>query len=288
MTVIGKILVFLNLVFCLIVGALVVLVYSVGTNYKAVNDKLRDTNGVLQASNLTYQAEMAKQRTDADARVAEANAKLKKAQDDRDAQAETIKGLRDQLKDPQKNTQRHDTVATASLEEVKLRQADVEKLRTTLKDEADKNVKLVLEKNKLIDRATAAEIQFNAVNATNQRLEGQLQQLARDMARLRANLGATTTVSRGKNPPPESVEGLIKAADAASGLVTITLGSDAGLAKGHTLEVFRLNPIPSQSKYLGTIRILETTHTQAVGQPVGRMIAPPQAGDRVASRILGS
>jgi hypothetical protein len=288
MTVIGKILVFLNLLFCLIVGALVVLVYTVSTNYKAANDKLRDTNRVLQASNLAYQSEMLKLRTDADARIADANAKLKKAQDEVAAQVETSKGLRDQLNELQQKNQRQDAVATASQEEVKLRQNDVEKLRTTLKEETEKNSKLVVENNKLIDQATAAQIQFRAVNETNQRLEAQLQQLARDMTRMRANLGATTTVSRGKNPPPESVEGLIKTTDPASGLVTITLGSDAGLAKGHTLEVFRLNPIPSQSKYLGTIRILETTHTQAVGQPLGRMIAQPQAGDRVASRILGS
>jgi hypothetical protein len=85
-----------------------------------------------------------------------------------------------------------------------------------------------------------------------------------------------------KNPPAENVEGLIKQIDAKSGLVTITLGSDAGLAKGHTLEVFRLSPAP---KYLGTIRIVEVTATQAVGRPTERTAAL-QLGDRVASQLL--
>jgi hypothetical protein len=90
--------------------------------------------------------------------------------------------------------------------------------------------------------------------------------------------GATSA----KNPPADNVEGLIKEVDPKSGLVTITLGSDAGLAKGHTLEVFRLSPAP---KYLGTIRILEVTVSQAVGQPTDRS-ATMQVGDRVASQLL--
>ncbi len=90
-----------------------------------------------------------------------------------------------------------------------------------------------------------------------------------------------------KNPPAENVEGLVKNTDA-SGLMTLTIGSDAGLTKGHTLELFRLNPAaPSQSKYLGTIRLLEVEAHQSVAQPVGRLSSPPQRGDRVASRLLG-
>jgi hypothetical protein len=87
-----------------------------------------------------------------------------------------------------------------------------------------------------------------------------------------------------KNPPPEQVEGLIKGVDG-EGLVKDSLGSDAGLAKGHTLEVFRLKPKPV---YVGTIRILEVTATEAVGRSVGRMRTPPQEGDHVISTVRGS
>jgi hypothetical protein len=89
------------------------------------------------------------------------------------------------------------------------------------------------------------------------------------------------------NPPREHVEGVIRQVDS-SGLVRISIGRDAGLAVGHTLEVFRLAEQPSKSKYLGTIRIVETQPDQAVGQPVGRMTETPKVGDRVASRILGN
>jgi hypothetical protein len=85
-----------------------------------------------------------------------------------------------------------------------------------------------------------------------------------------------------KNPPAKDVEGVIKLVDAGSGLVTISLGSDAGLVKGNTLEVFRLTPT---AKYLGTVQVVDTKPTEAVCRPVGRMPGAPQVGDRVASRL---
>ncbi len=88
------------------------------------------------------------------------------------------------------------------------------------------------------------------------------------------------------NPPPENVDGVVKKVDS-SGLVVISIGSDAGLTKGHTLELYRLLEHPSKSKYLGTIRILEAKPKEAVAQPVGRMTESPHVGDRVASRIVG-
>src|SRR5262249_10327003 len=54
-----------------------------------------------------------------------------------------------------------------------------------------------------------------------------------------------------KNPPAENVEGMVTKVDAQTGLVTVSVGSDDGVQKGNTLEVYRLNP----AKYLGTVRI---------------------------------
>jgi hypothetical protein len=93
------------------------------------------------------------------------------------------------------------------------------------------------------------------------------------------------TSPAGTNPPAADVEGQVKAVDEKSGLVTITIGSDAGLAKGNTLEVFRLQPAP---KYLGTIRVIEVTPHEAVAQPMSRLAAPLQPGDRAASKLQGS
>jgi hypothetical protein len=88
-----------------------------------------------------------------------------------------------------------------------------------------------------------------------------------------------------KNPPLEDVRGTILEVDSKSGLVTISLGQDAGLQVGNTLEVYRLAPKP---EYLGTIRVLDVGPKAAVGKPVtpeaGKKL---QKGDRVASRVNG-
>jgi hypothetical protein len=87
-----------------------------------------------------------------------------------------------------------------------------------------------------------------------------------------------------KNPPAQDVEGVVKKIDQ-TGLVTISIGSDAGLAKGHTLEIYRLNP----AKYLGTVRILEVNPSESVGRLDSKAtLAPVQVGDRAASRIQGN
>jgi hypothetical protein len=197
--------------------------------------------------------------------------------------------MRDRLAKAEQQRTGDSALASLSTSEVQKRQADVSQLRDTLKKETETNSALVKKNNELIEQATAANIEKQAALALSKKMEEQVQQMARDMERMRSSGGRGTQTVRDnrRNPPQENIEGLIKATDS-SGLMTISIGSDAGLSRGQTLEVFRLSSVPSQSKYLGTIRILEATPTQAVAQPVGRMASPPQVGDRVASRILGS
>jgi hypothetical protein len=93
----------------------------------------------------------------------------------------------------------------------------------------------------------------------------------------------STAGAAGKNPPAGNVEGVVKKVDAGSGLLTVSIGSDAGLVKGNTLEVFRTTgPAP---KYFGTVQVIDTRPNEAVCRPVGRLAGAPQAGDRVASRL---
>jgi hypothetical protein len=288
MTAVGKILVFLNLVFSLVVGGFVAFAYVARTHWVAEYKKLEAANQVLAADARTYQTELEKARSDAAAQIAKKDAELKNAQQDFDAATRVVAQLRDDLTKANSRSRQFENQSTIYTGEVSKRQDDVAQLRETLRRERDTNNVLAKQNAELRDQATVAQIERRSVQDQNGRLEKQLQQAYRDMARMRAN-GGTSTMAHagGKNPPPENVEGLVKNTDP-SGLMTLTIGSDAGLTKGHTLELFRLNPAsPSQSKYLGTVRILEAEAHQSVAQPVGRLSAPPQRGDRVASRILG-
>ena len=88
--------------------------------------------------------------------------------------------------------------------------------------------------------------------------------------------------------PPLSTDlnGVIEKIDPKDGtLLSISIGSDAGLAKNHTLEVYRLKPAPS---YLGKIRIVNVTPQNAVARRVGTLPADMPAlkvGDKVTSSL---
>jgi hypothetical protein len=304
MTHVGKILVFFNLLFSLAVGALTVLNFTARTHWVDGYNKLSNRTQIAEASVASY-----KQQNQAlqDERQAlfdkivqlggktldikdpnEAGQKIVKALDDANRQItqqkDTIRELTDARSKAEQKLAKEEVTLKVALEDVKRRQADVEKIRDTLRIETDNNTKLVKEKNELRDRAVGAEIQARAYKDTNTRLETEIQDMAKAMARLKASAGSGTASAKGANPPPDNVEGQIKRTDANSGLVTLSIGSDAGLSKGNTMEVFRLGPTP---RYVGRIRIVEVTNNQSVGQVVGRLSGGPiQVGDRVASQIL--
>src|SRR5262249_416513 len=120
-------------------------------------------------------------------------------------------------------------------------------------------------------RAVKAEIDNKSLISRNNELLNVVEEKEKELIRLKAAPGAgsstTTTVAAAANPPPGDVQGRVKNYDPTSGLLTITVGSDAGILKGHTLQVYRLEP---RGQYVGTLRILEVRPTEAVGKMVGR------------------
>jgi type II secretory pathway pseudopilin PulG len=284
MTIVGKILVFVNLLFSLAVAALVIFVYVARTNYARELENAKQVIQVTQASAQTFHQEAEKARNDQEVEHVKMTAQLKEEQKKNGELRVQVQDYEKKLAEEKQKTQRFNATMERAQGDVSLGQENVKKIRALLEAETDRNNKLVLENNKMREEKVQAEIERNAVKDRNVQLETQVRQLAKDMERLKAN-GGTATVRGTKNPPAENVEGLIKTIE--SGLVKITIGSDAGLVKGHTLEAFRLGSVPSQSRYLGTLRVLEVTPHEAVCQPVGRMAAPLQVGDVVASKILG-
>ncbi len=287
MTTVGKILVFVNLLFSLAVGTLVVFAYTARTHWVSEYNKLKDYYAVSKANADTYAAEVKRIEQDRDNQVAQARKERQGLQDKLTLATNQNKTLADDLDKERAKTAQTDAIVKAAQQDVAKRQADVDRMKETLTAETKKNNDLVKLNNDYRAEMVAAQLQAQGFKDRNKQLEGQVQELAKDLTRIRANLasGGSGAVRGAKNPPPENVEGLIKATDPGSGLVTITIGSDAGLSKGNTLEVFRLADVPSQSKYLGTIRIRNVTPSEAVGELVSRPSAPLQKGDIVASHI---
>jgi hypothetical protein len=126
----------------------------------------------------------------------------------------------------------------------------------------------------LRDQLTKAQIDAQLLAKRNKELEERIRELEKERDK--------KTDKPADGPPVEGV--VTKAAD---GLVVVSIGSDAGVQKGQTLEIYRLNDkAPEQSKYLGRIKIVEVKATESVGQPEGKALGPIQIGDRAASRVL--
>lgn len=283
MTVFGKILVFINLVFSLLVCALVLMVFIARTNWHEAHRK-KDELYQSAVASAAASAEQAKSTMDL------ADSQVKSAQADRDRATKELatatKALADKTTEHEnllktKNSQ--DATIAKMQVEVQKRADEVKTMETFVARTNDRITEVVKEMNKLRDRAVAAEIESKGLRGQNQNLVTKLEESQKDLIRARTP-AATVAGAPTRNPPPENVEGIIKGTDS-SGLVTITIGSDSGVLKGHTLEVFRLDPVPAKSMYLGTIRILEVRPNEAVGQPLIRPRVPIEKGDRVASRI---
>ena len=289
MTPVGKILVFVNLVFSLFVGAMGLMVFTADTNKNAEIAKIIRERDVLKASNGTYQEENKVLLEGRETEIKRMEKDIEKQKTDLEDRDRVAKDMQKKLDEASKKLNEKDIVLQTAVAESNRRQEQNDQMREILKAEVDRNQKLTKDLEKSKSEEVSQRITALTLKSTNEKLENQLREMARDMEKVKS--GSTSAVAQlnkaSKNPPPENIDGLVKVADP-SGLVKISIGSDAGLARGHTLEIFRLSPLSSQSKYLGTIRILEVTPHEAVGQPVKQLTDKPMAGDRVASRILGN
>lgn len=314
MTAVGKLLVFLNLVFSLVVGTFAVFDYTARTHWADAYKKVEASNAVLQGTVAAYKTEaerLSKEKADLnDTLVAAAGKDLELKGDgaavarlaarrltENKTKLENLAGqllvLQKQLQDERTKATDSKTTSTVGIETTKRALQDVENLRDSLRSEQEKVTKSIVAMNDMRDKKVAAEIAMESFRDRNVVIEKQLRELNSEVARLRANalVSSAPGGSKGRpgsgslggaSPPPTNAEGLVARAE--GNLVKITIGSDSGLSKGNTLEVFRLGQTP---KYLGRIRIVEVTPNEAVGQAMGRLSAPILKGDRVASTIMG-
>ncbi len=284
MNVLGKILVFANLLFCLVTAALISWAYAARTNWFAYAKKLENVIKVVEANADTYRLEAEEAKKKADEEVQKVRVDLQRTV----KQSEELKSQIDANRRQYVAEREKNETAAVNLEsvtrELERRQQEVVYL-TGLKATQDKKMAdLEREKTALRDRATGADINLKAEQERNASLLASLESLTKEVERLRAGGSGRGSGSHIK-PPPDDVHGTVKAVDRYSGLVTISIGSDHGLSAGNTLEMYRTEPEPH---YLGVLEIIQVRANEAVGRPRGKPKLPIQVQDRVASRIGNS
>ena len=285
MTVLGKILVGLNFVFSLVAASLFVMSYAARTNWKNYADKVSVEYTVADNSAKAYALEAAEARRSGGerARIAEEQLAAKTAE---------LKEQKNQLEAAQANL----VATTENLRQAKIAIDSGNAQKKLLMDDSKRLEAAVIAKDQEIkaNLVTMNDLKKDKVNADIARdgfkemaegLEKRVRELEAFVKKAKATgvVPASSAVLASDNPPPEDIEGFVKRDADASGLVLISIGSDAGIPKGHTLEVFRLSP---QAKYLGRIKVIEVRPYESVGQIIGKPAGPILKDDRVASKLL--
>jgi len=309
MTFVGKILAFVNLVFSLVVGGLVMVVFMTRANWENYGKKLQAEHTVVDNDRKQLAAEkkqlqnelgdMKQNWRNALVALAKNNEKeiqdleklgaadvVKRAADARDKAEREKKAVQDELATIQAGGVRANADTTAAQAAADARREQIKELENALAAERTDKRKQIENTNNEKRERIRAQIAARTLESANEALEDQVRDLAKELARNKA--GLTTPVAgrkRGEeNPPPEDLEGQILSVK--GDLVNISIGSDAGLAQGHTLKVFRLDRVPENSKFLGVIEILSVRPHEAVGRPIRHSAYEMRKGDRVASRIV--
>jgi len=278
---------FLVLVFSTVVLVMSLYVHSIWSEQRAEFDKLQKNYDVLNASRKAIEEESKANKNQSNKTRIEAKGKdqridlLTKELTDKDA---LVKNIQAEMK---KEIDRFNQSIEAAKAEADSRQKQFELLSDTLKKEQSANIELAKQRDDMRQREVAAQIEAKNLRDRFVQMEKQLRDVTKQLETAKVSTTpAGTRLASKDNPPPEHVEGVIKAADP-SGLLRLSIGADQGLQRGHTLQVFRLNlQSPGESKYLGSIRVLEVSNHESVGEPVRALADRAKPGDRVASKIL--
>jgi hypothetical protein len=292
MNTVGKILVILNFLFAVIVGAFLVVDFATRTSWKNEYDKLKAQVTVLVAERDAFIRDDSTQRGSTKTMAEEVD-KLRIDLADQVARAKA-----EQLAAEQKVTEAQIKQKEADVNLAKV-VADVGRLKTgeqTLKGIITEREKAILELQSDVKKyrteAVANETLNNQLQDRNKELLDQLSKISSELNRIKVNVasgvgdGPRIETHNEANPPSGMVKGKIEKVDAKDNtLVQISVGTDHGVNKNNTMEVFRTTPSP---KYLGMVRIVDASPHHSVG----RLIVPPgasrpqlQEGDLVWSRL---
>jgi hypothetical protein len=290
MTILGKILVIINLVAALLVGGFLVVDYATRSNWSHVAEDAFQKVTAARANTSALEVETKDLKSNLDALRTE-RAQLRADLD------QWKKKYRKDLRDEKDNTKKAEADATESAKVAKAAKEEAQRLTKEVKmhqkgvEERDKTiVKQVDEIRRLLGRAVTAETNVHTLQQRLETLVDTLEAKEKQLAKLRsgpARVAKRGKEGGGKNPPPAFVRGVVTGVIKNRGLIEISLGSDEGVEKDNTLEVYRLKPKP---QYLGTLRILQSREHKAVGVMLkpegGRRRCQVAKGDEVASTIM--
>jgi len=288
MTIFGKILVFLNLVFALIVGGLLMVDFLNRTNWQEGFNKQKALLDAVVADRNQALVELDTAKTDNDKKLQTAANDLAALRAQLDAAQRKAATAEQNLADLQANIRKGNADVTGTIASSTARKEQVDQLTKDVEKLRKEKLDVIEEKNAERRARIQADVEAKTFKVRNLELEAQMRDMARELVRSKGTTGTVVSRKKGEeNPPADNVEGQIVTADNEDNLVKLSIGSDAGLTPGHTLKVFRLDPIPERSLYLGVIEVLQVRPLESVARPLRPMTRAMRPGDRVSSSLFG-
>jgi hypothetical protein len=291
MNTLGKILVFLNLLFALLVAGFLAIDFQTRTNWKQYAEQgqrnlevARKDNATLHGTNIRLRDELQKIEKQLKTKD-EGLAKLKTANDLKRIEMEASVAKTNQAFAAVNLSLKQAKSVTDRLASENLKNQQIVKIREQAIIKAEQ------QRDEFFAQMQQAINERDATLQRNSNLVARLRELEVRLAKLSVTGGAGTTVAKGSpnepNPPTNYVKGTITSVDSRyKDLVQISLGSDQGLQVGHTLEAYRLDP----PEYLGMLKIMEVNPYNAVARVVRTDNFTPlptlRKGDQVSSRII--
>ncbi|HKB04837.1 MAG TPA: hypothetical protein VKD90_21620 [Gemmataceae bacterium] len=265
MTIFGKLLVFLNLVFSIATGALIVFVFTTRANWVAA---YKDAEAKVKTAEAAYKQE--KNAHDNDVRQKEAEmAGLKEQAKQLGTAVETAQQEARSARELATKNEGLSATGQASQAKLLAELAQIREERDGLvKQQNDLRARIVSiqqELDKQVEKAVLADLRARNMEQKAQNLLRQVEDLTVRNRELEANPlapaggGATgRAVDEGTTTAPAGVRG--KVTFVGSGLAQIDIGSDSGLTQGNSLVVYRGN------EWVGDLALVRVEAKQAVGK----------------------
>jgi hypothetical protein len=282
MTLVGKLLVFVIMVFSVVALGATVVVFQTATNWKQATEAEKKKFADLQ-----------KKKADVDNTLKSAQSDLARAKDDaanavkeRENRIATLTAdvarIQQQLTAVQGDLATAQQAANTALAEAGANRSETEKLRGHKLDVEKQANDYMLKQAELND---TIRVLTRELSVATKNVQGLRDTVARQSTVLRQH-GISDDISqiKGLESPPAVSGEVARVQD--NKFVELTIGSDDGLVAGHELFLYRVKPRP---EYLGRIKILRVEPDKAVGAVIGTTIQGKKIkeGDIVSSTIRG-
>lgn len=284
MNIVGKILVFVTTLMCVVFLGIAVTVFSTHRNWKEKHataeadlKKAKEKEDSLKTQLRAVTDELSKSVTIFSNERDTLQKQLKEQQRQYDIQLKNLAEARGDVV-------KYEIQVNNSLEEAKKFRDEAIRQREKLDDVEKKRDLAVQRRFELEQENIGIKGQLETMIARSRELDQRVAQLQGII--LSYNLPLRTKeeqLAAQENPPP-NIEAVVEKVDKDGKWVTITVGKDSGLERGHKLELYRVKP---KGEYVGRIQITELDPDRAVAKILTDFKrGTVKEGDLVSTRII--